>query len=157
MEPQWGNIWQQLLGNGSLSKLWRSNKITTADNNTRARQWKVINEFILLKPSSSKQPLIRIFPIDLLQICGVTGRSYTYGQLRDHCAALAIRLQQKCKFTPGDTLAICLPNMPEFPLIALGAVEAGLVVTTINPIYTAGKLPIHANRIIIWNQLFDLH
>lgn len=73
-------------------------------------------------------------------ICGVTGRSYTYGQLRDHCAALAIRLQQKCKFTPGDTLAICLPNMPEFPLIALGAVEAGLVVTTINPIYTADEI-----------------
>ncbi|XP_019535437.2 uncharacterized protein LOC109406883 [Aedes albopictus] len=73
-------------------------------------------------------------------VCGATGRSLTYGQLRDHCAALAIRLQQKCKLTFGDTLAICLPNLPEFPAVAFGAIEAGLVVTTINPIYTAEEI-----------------
>lgn len=73
-------------------------------------------------------------------VCGVTGHSYTYGQLRDCCAALAIRLQQKCKLAFGDTLAVCLPNLPEFPAIACGAIEAGLVVTTINPIYTAEEI-----------------
>lgn len=73
-------------------------------------------------------------------VCGVTGRSYTYGQLRDHCAALAIRLQQKCKLAFGDTMAICLPNLPEFPVATFGAIEAGLVVTTINPIYTADEI-----------------
>ncbi|XP_055544507.1 uncharacterized protein LOC129729739 isoform X2 [Wyeomyia smithii] len=73
-------------------------------------------------------------------VCGVTGRSYTYGKLRDHCAALAIRLQQKCGLGYGDTLAICLPNVPEFPAITLGAIEAGLIVTTINPIYTAEEI-----------------
>lgn len=73
-------------------------------------------------------------------VCGVTGRSYTYGQLRDRCAALAIRLQQKCKLNCGDTLAICLPNLPEFPVVTFGAIEAGLAVTTINPIYTAEEI-----------------
>lgn len=73
-------------------------------------------------------------------VCGVTGRNYTYGTLRDHCAALAIRLQQKCKLGFGNTLAICLPNVPEFPLICFGAIEAGLVITTINPIYTAEEI-----------------
>lgn len=73
-------------------------------------------------------------------VCGVTGRSYTYGQMRDHCAALAIRLQQKCKLSFGETVAVCLPNVPEFPVITFGAVEAGLVVTTINPIYTAEEI-----------------
>lgn len=73
-------------------------------------------------------------------VCGVTGRSYTYGQLRDRCAALAIRLQQKCKLECGDTLAICLPNLPEFPVVTFGAIEAGLAVTTINPIYTAEEI-----------------
>ncbi|XP_053697105.1 uncharacterized protein LOC128744275 [Sabethes cyaneus] len=73
-------------------------------------------------------------------ICGVTGRSYTYGKLRDHCAALAIRLQQQCGLGYSDTLAICLPNVPEFPAITLGAIEAGLIVTTINPIYTAEEI-----------------
>ncbi|XP_055636647.1 uncharacterized protein LOC129775675 [Toxorhynchites rutilus septentrionalis] len=73
-------------------------------------------------------------------VCGVTGRNYTYGKLRDRCAALASRLQQICKLNPGDTLAICLPNVPEYPAIALGAIEAGLVVTTINPIYTVEEI-----------------
>uniref|UniRef100_A0A2M4BHT0 Luciferin 4-monooxygenase n=1 Tax=Anopheles marajoara TaxID=58244 RepID=A0A2M4BHT0_9DIPT len=73
-------------------------------------------------------------------ICGITGRSYTYGTLRDHCAALAIRLQRKLNLQFGNTLAVCLPNIPEFPLVTLGAIEAGLVVTTINPIYTAEEI-----------------
>ncbi|XP_055609208.1 uncharacterized protein LOC129756376 [Uranotaenia lowii] len=73
-------------------------------------------------------------------VCGVTGRNYTYGKLRDHCAALAIRLQQQCKLQFGDVLAICLPNVPEFPTAAFGAIEAGLTVTTINPIYTAEEI-----------------
>ncbi|XP_050069252.1 uncharacterized protein LOC126557500 [Anopheles maculipalpis] len=73
-------------------------------------------------------------------VCGITGRSYTYGTLRDHCAALAIRLQRKLKLTSSNTLAICLPNIPEFPLVTFGAIEAGLIVTTINPIYTAEEI-----------------
>uniref|UniRef100_A0A182JN78 Luciferin 4-monooxygenase n=1 Tax=Anopheles atroparvus TaxID=41427 RepID=A0A182JN78_ANOAO len=72
--------------------------------------------------------------------CGITGRNYTYGTLRDHCAALAIRLQRKLNLTAGSTLAVCLPNIPEFPLVTFGAIEAGLVVTTINPIYTAEEI-----------------
>ncbi|XP_052866177.1 uncharacterized protein LOC128272414 [Anopheles cruzii] len=73
-------------------------------------------------------------------VCGLTGRSYTFGTLRDHCAALAIRLQRKLNLKSGDTIAVCLSNIPEFPLVTLGAIEAGLVVTTINPIYTAEEI-----------------
>lgn len=36
-------------------------------------------------------------------------------------------------------LAICLPNIPEYPIAFLGSVEAGLTITTVNPMYTAGK------------------
>jgi len=38
--------------------------------------------------------------------------------------------------TPGQVLAVLLPNIPEFAVTALGAIEAGLTVTTVNPIYT---------------------
>lgn len=72
-------------------------------------------------------------------MCGITGRSYTYSQLRDHSAALAIRLHSKLNLHIGDVIAFCLPNIPEFVTATLGSIEAGLVVTTINPIYTAGK------------------
>lgn len=74
----------------------------------------------------------------LTQVCGVTGQKYSYAKLRDHCAALAIRLQQK--FQTGDVAAICLPNVPDFAIALLGIIEAGLVVTTINPMYTAGQI-----------------
>lgn len=44
--------------------------------------------------------------------CGTTGRKYTYAKLRDHCAALAIRLRQNLKLEKNDIVAICLPNVP---------------------------------------------
>jgi acyl-CoA synthetase (AMP-forming)/AMP-acid ligase II len=43
-------------------------------------------------------------------------------------------------FKCGDMLAVALPNIPEFPLALFGAIEAGLVVTTVNPIFTPGTL-----------------
>lgn len=42
-------------------------------------------------------------------------------------------------FKAGDILAVMLQNIPEYPVIVLGALEAGLVVSTVNPIYTYGK------------------
>lgn len=73
------------------------------------------------------------------QVCGITNRSYTYARLRDHCAALATRLQTKFQLTNGDVVAVCLHNIPEYPIAVFGAIEAGCVVTTVNPIYTVGE------------------
>ncbi|XP_055327154.1 uncharacterized protein LOC129580588 isoform X2 [Sitodiplosis mosellana] len=73
-------------------------------------------------------------------VCGITGRSYTYSRLRDHSAAFAVNLSSKLNLQIGDVIAVCLPNMPEFPIAALGAIEAGLVLTTINPTYTAEEI-----------------
>lgn len=78
--------------------------------------------------------------LSIFQECGITGRSYTYSQLRDHSAALAIRLHTKFNLQIGEVIAVCLPNIPEFPIAALGSIEAGLILTSINPIYTAGKV-----------------
>lgn len=75
-----------------------------------------------------------------LQVCGVTDRKYTYAELRDRSAALAVRLQNKCGLKQNDVFAVCLPNIPEFPIATLGAIEAGLIVTTVNPTYTSGKI-----------------
>lgn len=44
--------------------------------------------------------------------CGTTGRQYTYAQLRDHCAATAIRLRRELKLEKNDIVGICLPNVP---------------------------------------------
>ncbi|XP_011647306.1 4-coumarate--CoA ligase 1-like [Pogonomyrmex barbatus] len=65
-------------------------------------------------------------------ICAVTGKSYTYGQLRKACSNLASNLR-KHNFLPGDTIAMILPNIPEFALLVLAAHEAGLCTILINP------------------------
>lgn len=44
--------------------------------------------------------------------CGSTGRKYKYAKLRDHCAALAIRLRNNIKLEKNDIVGICLPNVP---------------------------------------------
>lgn len=73
-------------------------------------------------------------------MCGVTDRKYTYAELRDHSAAFAVRLQMQFRAQQNDVLAVCLPNIPEFPIASLGAMEAGLLVTTVNPMYTPGEI-----------------
>lgn len=80
------------------------------------------------------------------QVDGITGRQLTYGQLRDKCRALAVRLQTVFKLQYGDTIAVCLPNSIEFPIVSLAGNEAAVVVTTVNPIYTSGKNAIHDNK-----------
>lgn len=75
-------------------------------------------------------------------VCGVTGRSYSYGKLRDYSAAVAYRLRHNFNLQPGDVVAISMANVPEYAIVALGALEAGLTITTINPIYTAGLFTI---------------
>ncbi|KAM8720830.1 hypothetical protein ACLKA7_006816 [Drosophila subpalustris] len=73
-------------------------------------------------------------------VCVVTDRQYTFAQMRDASAAFAVRLQTKFKLEKPDVLAICLPNIPEYPIACLGGIEAGLAVTTINPIYTPEEI-----------------
>lgn len=45
-------------------------------------------------------------------MCSVTGRKYTYSKLRDHCAALAIRMRTDLKLGQNDMVAVCMPNVP---------------------------------------------
>lgn len=68
-------------------------------------------------------------------VCGVTDRKFTYHETRLACKRFAASLKKRGA-TTGQVLAVLLPNVPEFAVTALGAIEAGLVVTTINPVYT---------------------
>lgn len=76
----------------------------------------------------------------IASVCVVTGRKYTYSQLRDASGALAIRLQKNFNLQPRDVIAICLPNFPEYPIAIFGSLEAGLTITLVNPIYTADEI-----------------
>ncbi|GBP88154.1 4-coumarate--CoA ligase 1 [Eumeta japonica] len=70
--------------------------------------------------------------VSIMSECAETKKKYTYEQLWDLSARWATVLQ---RLDAGDTVAVMLPNCPEFPVLALGALQAGRKVTTLNPIY----------------------
>ena len=72
-------------------------------------------------------------------IDGPSGRTLTYGELERSVRSLAAGLAAR-GFRRGDTLCVCMPNGPEFPVVFHGALAAGGRCTTANPLYTAGEL-----------------
>jgi len=77
----------------------------------------------------------------------VTGRRYRYAEMRQLCQRFAASLHQ-AGLQRCDTLIIVMPNTAECPILLLGAMEAGLLVSTANPQYTAGKYTDTARRAV---------
>jgi acyl-CoA synthetase (AMP-forming)/AMP-acid ligase II len=75
----------------------------------------------------------------LLQTCGSSGRSYSYGETRALCRRFANALLGAVGLRPGDVAGLLLPNIPEYAIAIHGAIEAGVVVTFANPLYTPGN------------------
>lgn len=48
-------------------------------------------------------------------------------------------MRKKLNLQHGDVVALVMPNRPESALAVLGILEAGLTVTSMNPMYTSGK------------------
>ncbi|RVE46831.1 hypothetical protein evm_008539 [Chilo suppressalis] len=80
------------------------------------------------------------WPEKTLSVCADTGRGYTYEQAFNLSNAFAANLRLKLNIRDGDTVSMMLPNIPDFPLIAIGILGAGGVISTINPIYTAHEV-----------------
>lgn len=71
--------------------------------------------------------------------CGVTGKKYTYSQLKTLSKNIALGLLNS-GLKPGQMITVILPNMPEFIIAVLGALQAGLIVSTVNPLYSADEI-----------------
>ncbi|XP_075977145.1 uncharacterized protein LOC142977255 [Anticarsia gemmatalis] len=69
-------------------------------------------------------------------VCGLTNRSFTYHQLYKYSRNFAAKLRTQLKIRDGDVICVMMANSPEYAMVALGALEAGAEVTTVNPIYT---------------------
>ncbi len=85
-----------------------------------------ITPFVLAKASE------RVDQVAIID--GPSGRSYTYGQLKELTARCAGGLAAK-GFGVGQTIAVMLPNMPEYFIAFHGAATTGGTVTTVNPTY----------------------
>ena len=68
------------------------------------------------------------------------GASITYGQLAIQARDFAAYLQQHLGLKKGDKFAIMMPNVLQYPIALFGALQAGLVVVNVNPLYTPREL-----------------
>ena len=67
------------------------------------------------------------------------GRDIAYAQVDAQSLALAAYFQD-VGLKPGDRVAVMLPNVPQYPVAAIAALRAGLVLVNVNPLYTAREL-----------------
>ena len=72
-------------------------------------------------------------------IDGTTGSQLTFTEARSLARAFGSALL-RLGASKGDVMAIVMPNSPDYVVSFLGASEVGLVVTTLNPIYTSHEI-----------------
>ncbi len=65
-------------------------------------------------------------------------RQWTYPELLAAAEAAARALLTR--FAPGERVAVCSPNCPEWVILEFGAALAGLVLVTVNPAYRGDEL-----------------
>ncbi len=68
------------------------------------------------------------------------GAEMTFGELDRLSRDFASYLQNELKLRPGARVALMMPNLLQYPVSLLGVLRAGLVVTNVNPLYTAREL-----------------
>ncbi len=68
------------------------------------------------------------------------GQTMTYRELDETSAKLAGWLRENTDLQPGDRIAVQLPNLLQFPVAAVAALRAGLVLVNTNPLYTAREM-----------------
>lgn len=75
-------------------------------------------------------------PASLAIVDGATGETLTRGELAARSAALAARLRER-GIGPGDLVAVNMPNLAWWPVVALGVWRAGAAISPLSPLWTA--------------------
>ena len=68
------------------------------------------------------------------------GHTLTFKELDESSARLANWFVSESGLKAGDRIAIQLPNLLQFPITAIAAARAGLVIVNTNPLYTAREM-----------------
>jgi long-chain acyl-CoA synthetase len=75
-------------------------------------------------------------------VCRIGGNTTTYRELDDLSGRAAAGLRET-GLSPGQVVALQLPNIPQFLIAYFGALKAGLVVLPLNPLLMAPELEYH--------------
>lgn len=68
------------------------------------------------------------------------GSSISYEQLDEHARNLAAFLQSATDLSPGDRVAVQLPNILQYPVAVQAIWRAGMVVVNTNPLYSVDEI-----------------
>jgi|TARA_B110000438_G_scaffold17723_1_gene16527 long-chain acyl-CoA synthetase len=68
------------------------------------------------------------------------GQTISYEDIDTLSAQFAAYLINECHLKKGDRVAIQLPNLIQYPIVAWGIIRAGLIVVNTNPLYTEREL-----------------
>ncbi len=68
------------------------------------------------------------------------GVSLTFSELDRKVDVFASFLQNELKLKKGDRIAIQMPNLLQFPIVAFAALRCGLTIVNTNPLYTAKEM-----------------
>ena len=77
-------------------------------------------------------------PAALAIVDGATGETLTRGELAARSAALAARLRER-GIGPGDLVAVNMPNLAWWPVVALGIWRSGAAISPLSPLWTADE------------------
>ena len=68
------------------------------------------------------------------------GHTLTYKDMDVLSAAFASYLQNHTNLKRGDTIAVQMPNVLQYPVVVYGALRAGMRITNTNPMYTEREM-----------------
>jgi len=89
------------------------------------------------------------------------GQTLSYGEIDQLSRRVASYLQKRLKLQVGDRIAIQLPNLIQYPVIAIAALKLGLVIVNTNPMYSVRELVHQFNdagvkAVIVLDQFYDV-
>jgi acyl-CoA synthetase (AMP-forming)/AMP-acid ligase II len=70
---------------------------------------------------------------------GATGERVSRGEVAEQSAAIAAALSER-GIGRGDIVALAMPNLARWPVVALGVWRAGAVLAPLNPAWTSGEM-----------------
>ena len=73
------------------------------------------------------------------------GKSISFSEVERLSRDFAAYLIHECQLVQGDRIAIQLPNLLQYPIVAWGALRAGLTIVNTNPLYTNRELEYQFN------------
>ncbi len=88
------------------------------------------------------------------------GGTLTYAELDGQSSAFASYLQQHTGLERGDRIAIQMPSLIQYLVVAYGAFKAGMVIVNVNPMYTATELEYQFNHadvkaVVVFDKFLD--